>query len=117
MASNRNRCDAEQSEAGAQAYRPVLQGDRQECLSLPDAVAVCAFKGMFQREAREVKTGIFYETKPTSLLESTKMLGKRYKKPPENGTKSADRGVMQQLLERFGRCKCRNGEQLETPRC
>ena len=60
---------------------------------------------MLQREARVMKTGIFYETKPTSLLESTQMRGKRCKKPPENGTKSADRVVMQQLLERFGRCK------------
>ena len=31
----------------AQAYRPVLQGDRQECLSLPDAVAA----GTFPRNA------------------------------------------------------------------
>ena len=49
MASNRKRCDAEQSrstgrrEKEHRPYRPVLQRDRQECLSLPDAVAVCAF--------------------------------------------------------------------------
>ena len=36
---------------------------------------------MLQREAGEVKTGIFYETKPTSLLESTERFSERgYKK-------------------------------------
>ena len=35
LASNQKRRHAERSEARAQAYRPVLQGDRQECLSLP----------------------------------------------------------------------------------
>ena len=33
-------------------------------------------------EASEGGVGIFYETKPTSLLESTKVLRKRFKKPP-----------------------------------
>ena len=58
-------------------YQPVLSTGQArmpalpECLSLPDAGAACTFTGILQREAGGVKTGINYETKPTSLLEST----------------------------------------------
>ena len=58
-----------------QARMPTLPKARMpalpECLSLPDAGAACTFTGILQREAGGVKTGINYETKPTSLLEST----------------------------------------------
>ena len=48
-----------------------LQG-RQECLPYLMPVAIYATLGeMLQGEASKVKTGIYYETKPTSLLDST----------------------------------------------
>ena len=42
---------------------------------------------MFERETSGVKRGVFYQTKPTTLLESTKVFGKRVKKLPKGETK------------------------------
>ena len=78
---------------GRQECLPYLRQEYlslPECLSLPKAVmpaplAISELSGKLGRrtfmklrgEASEEGIGIFYETKPTSLLESTKVLRER----------------------------------------
>ena len=57
LASNQKRRHAEQSEARAQAYRPVLDGDRQECLSLPGVSASNQKRRHAEHEARAQASG------------------------------------------------------------
>ena len=57
----------------------------------------------------------FYQTKPTGLLESTKDLGKKVKKPPIRRNETTDRGVMQWLLAIATRLRDRRGRAEKRP--
>ena len=106
LASNQKRCHTEQSEAGAQPFRPVLQGDRQECLSLPDAVAVCTFTRNALEGGEWGQNRYFLRNKANKSFRINNYSSKEVKKATKKGNETPKRRVIQWLLERFaGRFK------------
>ena len=106
LASNPKRCQAKQSEEGAQALRPVLQGDRQECLSLPEAVAVCTFTRNALEGGEWGQNRYFLRNKANKSFGINKSSSEEVQKDTKRGTETPKRGVIQWLLERFaGRFK------------
>ena len=86
---------------GAQAYRPVLQRDRQECLSLPRHLYEKCSRGKWRGENR-----YFLPNKANKSFGINKSSSKEVKKATRRRTEATNQGVIQWLLERFaGKCK------------
>ena len=80
------------------------QENRQECLPYLNACRyLCHFRRNAPGGSGRGKKSINYETKPTSLLESAIVLGKRCKKPPKRETKSLQEAPNRGLFNGFWR--------------